>query len=389
MKSVYLDNAATSFPKPDSVYSAVMDVLRTGGSPGRGNYQQSADAGRLVFETREALAEIFNASSSDRFIFTANATMAINQALFGLLKSGDRVVTTMVEHNAVTRPLRELQNRGVSVVKVAADSKSGIVSESALQQACLSAPTRLLVVNHCSNVIGSIQPISRLGRWCHEHDILFMLDGAQSAGILPIDLQSLDVDLFAAPGHKGLLGPQGTGFLYIKEGLELIPLIFGGTGANSHADTQPQALPERLESGTLNLPGLAGLLAAIQFLLKTGVSQVRAREIALIDKIITGLSSMENVKIYGPEDASIRGGAVSFNIANQDPSEVGFFLDQQAHISVRVGLHCAPDAHRTIGTYPTGTVRVSPGYFTTDEEIEVLLSAIQKLNDTTLSSSGA
>jgi selenocysteine lyase/cysteine desulfurase len=216
-----------------------------------------------------------------------------------------------------------------------------------------------------------------------------MLDGAQSAGILPIDLQSLDVDLFAAPGHKGLLGPQGTGFLYIKEGLELIPLIFGGTGANSHADTQPQALPERLESGTLNLPGLAGLLAAIQFLLKTGVSQVRAREIALIDKIITGLSSMENVKIYGPEDASIRGGAVSFNIANQDPSEVGFFLDQQAHISVRVGLHCAPDAHRTIGTYPTGTVRVSPGYFTTDEEIEVLLSAIQKLNDTTLSSSGA
>ncbi len=389
MESIYLDNAATSFPKPDSVSAAVIETLRSGGSPGRGNYQQAIDAGRLVFETREALAEIFNASSSDRFIFTANATMAINQALFGLLQPGDRVVTTMVEHNAVTRPLRELQNRGVNVVKVAVDSKSGIVSESALQQVCLSAPTRLLVVNHCSNVIGSIQPISELGHWCHEHDILFMLDGAQSAGILPIDLQALDVDLFAAPGHKGLLGPQGTGFLYLKEGLELMPLIYGGTGANSHADTQPQALPERLESGTLNLPGLAGLLAAIQFLLQTGISQIRAREVELIDKILAGLSNMENVEIYGPDDAMFRGGAVSFNIADLDPSEVGFFLDQQAHISVRVGLHCAPDAHRTIGTYPTGTVRVSPGCFTTEDEIKIFLQVLQKLNDSHQRNSGA
>lgn len=389
MKSVYLDNAATSFPKPDSVYSAVIETLRSGGSSGRGNYHQAIDAGRLVFETREALAQIFNASGSDRFIFTANATMAINQALFGLLQPGDRVVTTMVEHNAVTRPLRELQNRGVNVVKVAADSKSGIVSESALQQACLSAPTRLLVVNHCSNVIGSIQPISELGRWCHEHDILFMLDGAQSAGILPIDLQSLDVDFFAAPGHKGLLGPQGTGFLYLKEGLELTPLIYGGTGTHSHADTQPQALPERLESGTLNLPGLAGLFAALQFLLQTGVSQIRAREVVLIEKILTGLSSIENVKIYGPEDAMLRGGSVSFNVADLDPSEVGFFLDQQAQIAVRIGLHCAPDAHRTIGTYPTGTVRVSPGFFTTEDEIMIFLQAIQKLSDSNQGSVGA
>ena len=381
MKPIYLDNAATSFPKPDSVYSSVIETLRSGGSSGRGNYQQAIDAGRLVFETREALAEIFNAGCSDRFIFTANATMAINQALFGLLQSGDRVVTTMIEHNAVTRPLRELQNRGVNVVKVTADSKSGIVSEAALQQACLSAPTRLLVVNHCSNVIGSIQPISELGRWCHEHDILFMLDGAQSAGLLPIDLQALEVDLFAAPGHKGLLGPQGTGFLYIGEDIELAPLIYGGTGANSHADTQPQALPERLESGTHNLPGLAGLLAAIRFLLQTGVSEVRSREVVLIGKILTGLSSMENVKIYGPEDAMLRGGAVSFNVADLDPSEVGFFLDQQAQIAVRVGLHCAPDAHRTIGTYPTGTVRVSPGFFTTEDEIMIFLQAIQKLSD--------
>jgi len=385
-KPIYLDNAATSHPKPDSVYVAVMEALQSGGSPGRGNSQQAMVAERLVFETREALAELFNADRSDRIIFTPNGTTAINQALFGLLKTGDRVVTTMVEHNAVTRPLRELQNRGVNVVKVAADPVTGIVSESAIQKACLTESTRLLVVNHCSNVMGAIQPVSELGQWCHEHDILFMLDGAQSAGLLPIDLQALKIDLFAAPGHKGLLGPQGTGFLYIRENIELIPLIYGGTGANSHADIQPRDLPERLESGTQNLPGLAGLLAAIQFLLKTGVTQIRAREIALTDKILSGLSSIENVKLYGPDGAMLRGGAVSFNLANQDPSEVGFFLDQQAQISVRVGLHCAPDAHRTIGTYPTGTVRVSPGYFTTDEEIESFLKTIQSLNDKNQSS---
>ncbi|SEA15661.1 cysteine desulfurase family protein [Desulfuromusa kysingii] len=378
MKPIYLDNAATSHPKPDSVYVAVAEALRSGGSPGRGHYQQAMSAERLVFETRELLAEFFNAGSSDRFVFTANATTAINQALFGLLKPGDRVVTTMVEHNAVSRPLRALQDRGVVVVKVAADPQSGSVSESALQQACLSEPTRLLVVNHCSNVIGSIQPITNLGRWCHDHGILFMLDGAQSAGYLPIDFQALHIDLFAAPGHKGLLGPQGTGFLYVQEDIELTPLIYGGTGANSHSDLQPPFLPERFESGTQNLPGIAGLLAGLRFLVETGVDTIRAREVALSDRIIKGFASLERVKLYGPDDAMFRGGAISFNIADRDPAEVGFALDQQ-QISVRVGLHCAPDAHRSIETYPTGTVRVSPGYFTTDAEVESFLQVIQGL----------
>lgn len=381
MKPIYLDNAATSHPKPESVYEAVTETLRSGGSPGRGHYQQAMVAERLVFEAREALSELFNASGSDRFVFGPNCTAAINLALFGLLKPGDRVVTTAVEHNAVSRPLRALQDRGVVVVKVATDPESGIVSESALQEACLSAPTRLLVVNHCSNVIGSIQPIENLGRWCHDHDICFMLDGAQSAGMLPIDLQALNVDLFAAPGHKGLLGPQGTGFLYVKEGIELTPLIYGGTGANSHSDLQPQFLPERFESGTQNLPGLAGLLAGVTFLLKTGVPVIRAREVELTDKIVTGLAKIEGVKIYGPEDVMMRGGAVSFNVASQDPAEVGYALDQQRRISVRVGLHCAPDAHRSINTYPTGTVRVSPGYFTTDVEIECFLQIVHELSD--------
>jgi selenocysteine lyase/cysteine desulfurase len=284
-----------------------------------------------------------------------------------------------IEHNAVSRPLRTLRERGVEVVKVPADPVSGIVDISALQNACLSKPTRLLLVNHCSNVIGSVQPVENLGRWCKEHDVLFMLDGSQSAGSMPIDFQALKIDLFAAPGHKGLLGPQGTGFLYLREGIQLVPLIYGGTGANSHSDLQPEALPERLESGTFNLPGLAGFYAALQFLLQTGIEQIRAREIDLIEKILAGLVDIKRVNLYGPDVARLRGGAISFNISGYDPAKVGFILDQQEQISVRVGLHCSPDAHRTIGTYPIGTVRVSPGYFTTAAEIEYFLQVIRNL----------
>ncbi len=378
-KHIYLDNAATSHPKPEAVYRAVDAALRTGASPGRGGYQQAISAERLVFETRESLAEFFNAGDSERFIFTPNATAAINQALFGTLTAGDRVVTTSIEHNAVTRPLRALQDRGVTVVKVAADPTSGIVSAGALKQACQQQPTRLLLVNHCSNVFGALQPVENLGRWCRKQNILFMLDGSQTAGYLPIDLQALAVDLFAAPGHKGLLGPQGTGFLYVRPGLQLTPLIYGGTGANSHSDLPPEELPERLECGTLNAPGLAGLHAAIIFLQKTGIENICRRESGLIDKILQGLAAIDGVQVYGPADLHLRGGAISFNLTGQDPAEVGFTLDQQFNISVRVGLQCAPDAHKAIGTYPIGTVRVSPGYFTTEAEIEAFLAAVRQI----------
>ena len=379
---VYLDNAATSHPKPESVYRAVTETLRAGGSPGRGSHNFARVADHLIFAAREALAELFNGGGSEQFIFTANATTAINQALFGLLQQGDRVVTTMVEHNAVTRPLRELAGRGVEVVKVAAEPTTGMVEKTALQRACLSQPTRLLIVNHCSNVCGTVQAIDGLGSWCHQHDILFMVDGSQSAGHLPIDFQTLDIDLFAASGHKGLLGVQGTGFLYLREGIELAPLIYGGTGTNSRSDLQPEFLPERLESGTLNLPGLAGLHAGLQFLQQTGIEQVHSRETQLIEKVLDGLRNIERVKIYGPNGAMLRLGVISFNLAGYDPAEVAFILDQQEQIAVRVGLHCAPDAHRTIGTYPTGTVRVSPGYFTTEKELDQFLSAVEKIAST-------
>jgi len=383
-QQIYLDNAATSHPKPEAVYRAVEAAMRAGGSSGRGSHRHALVAERTVFATREALAELFNIGHSDRFVFTLNATMAINQALFGLLHPGDRVVTTSMEHNAVIRPLRKLQSRGVEVVKVAADPVTGSVATAALKRACLDAPTRLLLLNHCSNVVGTIQPLSGLGAWCREEGILFMVDGAQSAGAVPIDFRALHLDLFAAPGHKSLLGPQGTGFLYVRDGIELAPLIYGGTGANSHSAMQPLMLPERLESGTLNLPGLAGLCAAVEFLQQTGVEQIRAREVELLTQLIDGLKNIKNVKLYGTDNVMLRGGAISFNLKNHDPAEIGFILDQQEQIAVRVGLHCSPDSHRTMGTYPGGTVRVSPGYFTTEAEIERFLRVIQKLAENLL-----
>lgn len=380
MKPIYFDNAATSHPKPESVYRAVSQTLRAGGTPGRGHHRQTRSADRLVFETRELLAELFNATDSERFIFAPNATLALNQALFGVLKPGDRVVTTSLEHNAVARPLRALQMQGVDVVKVPANPVTGLVDKAQLKQACLDQPTCLLVVNHCSNVIGSIQPIEEVGPWCNTQNILFMVDGSQSAGVLPIDFKVAGIDLFAAPGHKGLLGPQGTGFLYVRAGIELNPLIYGGTGVNSHSDLQPDDLPERLECGTMNLPGLAGLQAGLEYILQTGVEQIRCRELEMIKKLLAGLNNMTHVEVYGSQIAEQRCSVISFNVHGRDPAEIGFILDREKGISVRVGLHCAPDAHRTIGTYPGGTVRVSPGYFTTDSEIDSFLEAMDDIS---------
>jgi len=377
---IYFDNAATSHPKPESVYLAVDEALRAGGSPGRGGYRQALTTERLVFETREALAELFNVPDSENFIFTPNATVAINQALFGLLSAADRVVTTGTEHNSVCRPLRALQDRGVEVVKVGVDRSSGCVAAADLKAACMEKPTRLLLVNHCSNVSGALQPVLELGGWCREHNILFMVDGSQTAGCLPIDFQQLAVDLFAAPGHKGLLGPQGTGFLYVRQGLELIPLIYGGTGANSSSLLPPEDLPERLECGTLNLPGIAGLKAAVDFLRQTGIETIRKRETGLVEMLVQGLQAVPGVTVYGPEKIDLRGGAISFNLNGWDPAEIGFELDQRENICVRAGLHCAPDAHRSIGTYPQGTVRVSPGYFSTEAQVERLLSVIRRFS---------
>ncbi len=236
-----------------------------------------------------------------------------------------------------------------------------------------------MVLCHCSNVTGTLQPIEEIGPWCRREGILFLLDAAQSAGLFPLRVEALGIDLLAAPGHKGLLGPPGTGFLYVREGLRLTPLIYGGTGSISHSDLPPEDMPERLEAGTLNTPGLAGLQAGIEFLQAAGPATVRARETELMARLLAGLRAISGVEVYGALEPHLHGGAVSFNLALRDPAEVGFLLDRDYGIICRTGLHCAPDAHRTIGTYPRGTVRVSPGYFTTAEEIDSLLTAVSAL----------
>lgn len=376
--TIYLDNAATSFPKPETVCAAVDRALRHGAAnPGRGGYRLSLDAGRLVLAARVAAARLVGLADPARIVFTASATEALNLALFGSLRPGDRVVTTCMEHNAVIRPLRALADQGVEVVKVPAD-RTGLVATADLRQACAGG-ARLVVMTHCSNVTGTLQAIEEIGPWCRSRGILFLVDAAQSAGLFPIDIAAMAIDLLAVPGHKAIMGPPGTGFLAVGEGVQLRPLLYGGTGTHSGSDLQPEELPERLESGTLNMIGLAGLHAALEFLQEIGLSRIRDHERLLLGQLIEGLRGIPGVRLFGPAAAARHGGALSFTLAGLDPAVVGYRLDQEYDISVRVGLHCAPDAHRTIGTFPEGTIRVSPGWFNTPADIDRCLAAVRAL----------
>jgi cysteine desulfurase family protein len=334
----------------------------------------SLDAARLVYEARETVARFFGVSDASRIIFTSGATESINLGLFGLLQPGDHVVTTVMEHNSVLRPLRALQDRGVAVTRVGAD-KQGRVTADDLIAACTSQ-TRLVVLTHCSNVTGTVQPVEQIANWTRRHGILLMVDAAQSAGLLTIDAPAMGIDLLVVPGHKGLLGPTGIGCLYVREGIELQPLIYGGTGTQSESDRAPQQMPERLESGTPNTSGIAGLKAGIDWLQTTGLETVRHHERELLEVLVQGLKALPDVIVYGPDNLADHGGAVSFASQRHDPSQIGFLLDHEHDIMVRIGLHCAPEAHRAIGTWPQGTIRVSPGHFTTIDQIETFLHAV-------------
>ena len=376
---IYLDNSATSFPKPEAVYRAVDSAFRDcGANPGRGGHRMSLDASRLVFSARETIADFFLIADASRLIFTSGTTEAINMALFGLLNPGDHVVTTAMEHNSVLRPLRVLEQSGVLLSIVDADA-SGSVSASSIAAACTDA-TRMVVMTHCSNVTGTLMPIEAVGEFCRGKNLLFLVDAAQTAGHIPIDVNTMGIDLLALPGHKGLFAPPGIGCLYVREGVTLRPLIHGGTGGQSEQDEMPLQMPERFESGTLNTPGIAGLKAGIEFITEVGLDTIAAHEQHLVDLLVRGLRSIDGVTVYGKADSGHHGGAVSFTCQNRDPSEIGFVLDQDYDIMVRVGLHCAPGAHRMIGTFPAGTVRVSPGYFTTIDQIELLIQAVHKIS---------
>lgn len=372
---MYLDNAATSFPKPDSVYEAVMNAMRdVGASPGRGGYRRSLEAARIMFQAREAVARFFSVSDSSRVIFAHNATGALNLALHGTLVAGDHVITTSMEHNSMLRPLYALQKKGVelSIIDAASD---GVVSVEDIRRA-LKVNTRMIAVSHVSNVCGVIQPIKKMAELCREAGVLFLVDAAQSAGVLPINVENLGIDLLAAPGHKGLLGPSGTGLLYVAPQVSLKPIIQGGTGTHSSSVEQPLIMPDGFEAGTHNIPGIAGLKAGIEFILELGHLAVYQHEQTLLNLAEEALKKIPGVTIYGPEDPAARCSVLSFTASDVDSALLAAELDQGFDISVRAGLHCAPLAHRTLGTLPGGTTRLSPGWFSTSEDIALFSDAV-------------
>lgn len=376
--SIYFDNAATSFPKPESVYKAVSDTLRKyGSSPGRGGHKMSLQTERIIFETRERIASFFNIPQSSNVLFTFNVTMGINLALKGFLKAGDHVITSSMEHNAVMRPLKRLEKEGVSKTVVQC-SKEGFLNPKDIEKE-IKPNTKLIVITHASNVTGTILPIREVGEIARKNGIAFFVDAAQSAGLLPIDVQRDNIDMLGCTGHKSLFGPQGTGFLYIKDGLDVKPLIEGGTGSNSESDEMPDFFPDKYQAGTLNTPGIAGLGAGIEFIQNEGLKKIRDKELHLTTEIMNRLKDIKGVKLYGSLNPLERVAVVSFNIEGKDPAEVGNILNEKYDIMSRVGLHCAPNAHRTIGTFPEGTVRVSVGYFNTEGDIDKLIKAVKDI----------
>lgn len=383
--TIYLDNAATSFPKPEQVYQAVIHAMRdVGASPGRGGHRRSLEAGRIMFMAREAVARLFSIPDSSRIIFTQSATGALNLALHGTLSAGDHVITTSMEHNSLLRPLHALGRDGVDVTVVQA-GPDGIVDPELIRKA-VKSNTAMIAVGHVSNVCGSIQPIAQIAKICHEAGAVFLVDAAQSAGYINIDVVSTGIDLLAAPGHKGLLGPPGTGLLYVAPHVGLRPIIEGGTGTSSTSEEQPLTMPDGFEAGTHNLPGIAGLKAGIDFILERGVEEIFHHEQSLVNEAELLLSRIPGVTLYGPRDQGCRGSVLSFNVDGIDASLLAAELDHNFDIAVRSGLHCAPQAHRTIGTLPAGTLRLSPGWSNTCEEIaffsEAVIQCISRLKET-------
>jgi cysteine desulfurase family protein len=378
---IYLDYAATSWPKPPEVIQAMSDFLENaGGNPGRSGHRLSIAAARYVYGAREAVAELFNVSDPLRVVFACNVTYALNLALRGLLRPGDHAVTSSMEHNSVMRPLRALEREGVRLTVVACDPEGRLPLDD-LRQA-VTPGTRLVVVTHASNVTGNLFPLQAIAGIAHQAGALLLVDAAQTAGAIPIDQAALGIDLLAFTGHKGLHGPPGTGGLVIGDRVDvaqLAPLARGGTGSRSELEEQPDMLPDRYESGTGNSVGLAGLGAGVRWLLERGVESVRAHEAALTDQLITGLRGVAGVSVYGPRCSAEMTAVVSCRVAGLRVSDVGLRLDDEFGILCRVGLHCAPAAHRTLGTFPEGTIRLAPGPYTSAADIQAVSAAFEQI----------
>ena len=376
---IYLDNAATSWPKPESVYLAMDEFLRkSGGNPGRGGHSMALAASRIVDDARLLMARLINAPDKNRVIFTLNCTDSLNMGLKGLLRPGDHVITSALEHNSVVRPLKKLEKQGVKVTWLSPRSKDGFVSPEDIEKA-ITRQTRLVVMTHASNVSGIMQPIAEYGLVARRHGVTFMVDAAQTAGRYPLDVQAQSIDLLACSGHKGLLGPPGVGVLYVGERVDLMTMREGGTGSHSEMEEQPADLPYKFECGTPNTVGIAGLGAGLRFISREGMENILAHEQSLTARLLDGLSQITGVNVYGAKDWVNQAPIVSFTTDKSGPGEVGTILDQAFDIKVRTGLHCAPAAHKTLGTFPQGTIRLSPGYFNTIEEIDFTIQSIGKI----------
>jgi cysteine desulfurase / selenocysteine lyase len=374
---IYCDNAATTFPKPLAVYDAVLHYMKdVGANPGRSSHALTHHADTVVFDTREQCAALFNGADSSRIVFTFNATEALNTAMFGLLNPGDSVAVSPMEHNAVMRPLRFLQRERHITIKQMPSTTNGVIDLDALDTV-LKSGIRLVIINHASNICGTIQPLEAIGALVHRHNSLLLVDAAQSAGSLPIDVQNMHIDLLAFSGHKGLYGPQGTGALYIGSAITLRPLKFGGTGSKSESEEQPDFLPDAFESGTLNAPGIAGLGAGIDFINRQTVPVIRQHGIELTRHFLDALCSIPSIATHGVSTPETMLPTISLTINNKDPGEIARRLSDEFGICCRMGLHCAPAAHRTLGTFPNGTLRFSFGYFNTHDDIDTLISALR------------
>lgn len=374
----YLDNAATSWPKPPEVKAAMSDFLDSAaGNPGRAGHRLSNAAGRVVDGAREAVAELFGCSDPLRVAFGSNGTEALNLALNGLLRPGDHVVTSSMEHNATMRPLRALEHHGVQLTCVPC-SPEGCLDPADLQRA-LRKDTALVTLIHASNVTGTLMPVPEVGKIARERGIPFMVDAASTAGVHPIDMERDGIDLLAFTGHKGMMGPSGTGGLVVGETFDarrIAPLKRGGTGSRSESEEQPTFMPDAFESGTPNAVGLAGLLAALQWVQKRGVARIQKDLGLLTRQLLAGLSAIPGLTIQGLPHAQGRTSTVSFTLDNISPSEAGMLLDEQFGVLCRVGLHCSPAAHRTLGTFPLGTIRFAPGIFTSSEDLDAALNSV-------------
>ena len=380
MQTVYLDNGATSFPKAPGVGDAMTDYLKNNGANvNRGTYSRASSAAMTVLETREQLKELFHFPGDEtEIVFTPGHTFGLNQILCGYLKPGDHVLVSSMEHNAVMRPLTELQKRGVEFSRIPADRDGRTRAEDL--RPLLRENTRLVMVNHASNVSGTVFPLEEVAEICRQEALPLAVDAAQTAGHLEVDFAKLHLAALSVPGHKGLLGPQGIGALLLDRDFAdaLHPIVTGGTGSASDSEVQPKYMPDRFESGTVNLPGIFGLHAALAFILKNGVDKLEAHDRKLTEHFLTGLKSLP-LRIAGPGSCDEQVGVVSLDFCEQDNGEIAYRLEQDYGIMTRVGLHCAPNAHKTLGTFPNGTVRFSFGYATTEEEIDYAVNAIREL----------